>query len=335
MLRMTKRLVWVDRMRGLAILSVVVQHLTFYFQNEFIFHKLIGISNMALFFFISGFILETTAKITTLKESALFLLKKSSQLLLPFAVWTFFADKYFFQTEWAALSADSILSEIINPHLWFLPTLFCFSILFTINKFSIKGGGGRFSILFWGFIAVTLLLIWYRWGILKMSALYIIYFAAGTILSQNKSVDKLFQNQILATLALAIIVLCLPFWQSGATSMINISTKIAISFSVILIIYNLCTRLTWSKWWDKFILECGKFSLAIYVSHWCFLHIFDTKPTIVQNELLVFIPIFGFAILICLTCILFKKIVQLFPAADFLLFGEYKILNFNRTDKCK
>lgn len=336
---MTERLIWVDRMRGLAILSVVIQHLTYYFQNEFIFHKLIGISNMALFFFISGFILDTTAKINSPKESAVFLGKKSIQLLLPFAVWTFIVDNYFFRPEWSAISIDSIVAEFINPHLWFLPILFCFSILFIFYKSGIKmagkGGGGKVAILFWGLATVALFLLWYRWGILKMAALYIVYFAGGVIISRFNSIDKLFRNQILSTIALAVIFLVLPFWQSGATSITNIIIKMAVSFGVILIVYNLCTRLTWNKYWNDFILACGKYSLAIYVSHWAFLHIFDSKPTIVQNELVAFLPILGYAILICFTCILFKKLIHLFPAADLALFGEYKIIKFNRTDKCK
>lgn len=325
-------------MRGLAILSVVIQHLTYYFQNEFIFHKLIGISNMALFFFISGFILDTTAKITSPREGAIFLLKKSIQLLLPFIVWTFIVNNYFFRTEWPAISINGIIAEFANPHLWFLPTLFCLSVLFLFYKLSAKitkPGGGKFAILFWGLATVILSLLWYRWGILKMSALYIVYFAGGAIISRFGCIDKLFRNQILALLALAVIFLGLPFWQSGATSVTNIIIKMAISSSIILLVYNLCTRFTWNRYWNDFILGCGKYSLAIYVSHWVFLHIFDSKPTIVQNELLAFIPILGYAILICFVCILFKKIIQLFPAADFLLFGEYKILKFNHTDKCK
>ena len=37
-------------MCGLAILSVVIQHLTYSFQNEFVYYKIIGISNMGLSF---------------------------------------------------------------------------------------------------------------------------------------------------------------------------------------------------------------------------------------------------------------------------------------------
>ena len=57
-----QRLEWIDRMRGLAILSVVVQHLTYSFSNEFVYHKIIEISNMGLFFFISGYLMVITCK---------------------------------------------------------------------------------------------------------------------------------------------------------------------------------------------------------------------------------------------------------------------------------
>ena len=73
---MRERIAWIDRMRGIAIMSVVVQHLTGGLNNEFVYHKLIGISNMALFFFVSGYIIEQTSKIETIRDSIHFLKKK-------------------------------------------------------------------------------------------------------------------------------------------------------------------------------------------------------------------------------------------------------------------
>ena len=67
-----ERIPWIDRMRGLAILSVVIQHLSYNYVNvgEFVFMKLIGISNMAVFFFISGYIWDQTARINNLNNTS-------------------------------------------------------------------------------------------------------------------------------------------------------------------------------------------------------------------------------------------------------------------------
>lgn len=76
-----ERLHWIDRMRGLAILSVVIQHLVIYnTHNTYVFHHLIGISNMAVFFFISGYILNQTTWIVNAKETGLFILKKNGTI---------------------------------------------------------------------------------------------------------------------------------------------------------------------------------------------------------------------------------------------------------------
>lgn len=90
------RIEWIDRMRGLAILSVVIQHLTPNFCNEFVYYKLISISNMALFFFVSGYILNMTTKTETINDILLFLRKKTIQLLFPLIVYQLIVTQYFF-----------------------------------------------------------------------------------------------------------------------------------------------------------------------------------------------------------------------------------------------
>lgn len=69
-------------MRGIAIMSVVVQHLTGWLNNEFVYHKLISISNMAVFFFVSEYIIEQTSKIETIRDSILFLKKKNISVII-------------------------------------------------------------------------------------------------------------------------------------------------------------------------------------------------------------------------------------------------------------
>lgn len=138
----TNRIEWIDRMRGLAIFSVVVQHLAYGFlcNKTWMFHKLIGISNMAVFFFISGYILTRTMRVETAKDGCNFIWKKVVQLLLPFAAWDFIAYRYFFTDHWSIITGNDLWMGIAEPHLWFLLVLFIFACILLINRLLFRGG---------------------------------------------------------------------------------------------------------------------------------------------------------------------------------------------------
>lgn len=140
-----QRIQWIDRMRGLAILSVVVQHLTNYMDNSFVYAKLIGISNMAVFFFVSGYILEKTAHIESYGDAMRFLRKKTIQLALPLIVWQLVCYRYFFSTDWQPLGIADVLSVFTQPKLWFLLTLYGYMFAFVayrlVCRIKIASGG--------------------------------------------------------------------------------------------------------------------------------------------------------------------------------------------------
>ena len=164
--------------------------------------------------------------------------------------------------------------------------------------------------------------MWRKFGLFKLETLYFIYFALGTVVAGAKWVEeKGLSNSIVSALSFVVILLLTDFWVSGHTSVLNIVIKVIVSCGVIVVTYLSCTRLSWNRYFDSFIQECGRFSLAIYVMHWIFLHV-GTGIDIPQNELLAFIPVFVYAIIICQVCILLKKIVALSPFMDFVLFGN-------------
>lgn len=173
-----------------------------------------------------------------------------------------------------------------------------------------------------GLYIFTLFFIWYKFGLFKLSTLYIIYFAAGTLMANSNLMEKIFTNQMVSTLSLLCVFLLMAFWTPGETSLIKIIIRIAVSFSVISITYFLCTKLSWNKYWDSLIVSFGKYSLGIYVMHWTFLNIWETKPLIVQNELIGFAPLLLYAILICIVCILFMKIISYSSILNSILFGN-------------
>lgn len=200
---MVARIEWIDRMRGLAILSVVVQHSVNNVTNNYVFHHMIGIANMGVFFFISGYVLNLTAHIGTTKEGMHFIAKKAIQLMLPFFIWPLVVNRYFFQKDWQMLSIEDVVNEITDPHLWFLLTLFGYCIVFAIGKRMLTGK----SVLFW-LLAVAAMFGQFKFtGSLKLGTLYMIYFAAGVVIGDSNRIDKIFSNRIVS--ALALLAFCL------------------------------------------------------------------------------------------------------------------------------
>lgn len=322
------RIVWIDRMRGIAILSVVIQHMTYSFGNDFIYHKLISISNMGVFFFISGYIMNETTRISTLSEALPFMKKKAIQLLLPLVTWCLIVRKYFFEDialwQWATLEELFVFWQ--KPQLWFLLTLYGFSILFAVYRMVVKrSGGGGFCILYWLLANIISLGIWKMTDDFYNLTMYMPFFTLGVIVSSYNLLGIL-QRRWLIDASLLVILLLTMSWHSGQTSFQNIIIKIIVTMGMICLLYNIC-QLNWNKYVNGFLIKCGIYSLAIYCAHWPFNIITDitiSKPTIVQNELVAFTITLCAAAISCYTCICFKQIVSRSHIMDLLLFGSMK-----------
>jgi len=83
----TKRLEYIDQLKGIAMLLVVTGHIIVFcglgYENTFIRH--ITMMNMPLFYFLNGLVLKDTQGIN--KGTVKFLLSKAQQLLIPFIIW--------------------------------------------------------------------------------------------------------------------------------------------------------------------------------------------------------------------------------------------------------
>ena len=307
-------------MRGLAILSVVIQHFTFNFDNQFVYHRLIGISNMALFFFVSGYILCKTTNLSSINDVLFFLRKKTIQLLLPLIVYQLLVVPYFFNAMPIVPNWQFIADIFFAPKLWFLLTLYGYMFAFAIYNALLKNKSGWVKIAWWIFIDIVLAVLWKYTGEFQLSVLYLPYFAAGVLFASGMC-SRLMSSCIVSAVCLFIVCFITCFWSSGHTSLPNILIKIIVSLSVIQLTYNICLKMHWCVLFDKFIKESSINSLAIYIIHWTFLPLFLVKPVLPQNELFAFLICTLSAVVISSACILLKRIVALFPIADLLLFG--------------
>lgn len=155
--------------------------------------------------------------------------------------------------------------------------------------------------------------------------MYLLPFLFGLSAKRISKIEAWMMNPNIITVAFVVIFLCLDWWTSGAGNMKNNMLKLTVSFSTIVILYNVCLRLEWNKYVDTYIRRCGIYSLAIYCAHWSFTHILcNPLSKFTSNELLAFVLTAIFAILNIETCILFKRMIAFSPVLDLLFFGNRK-----------
>lgn len=127
------RLDYIDKLRGFAILLVVLGHLYLPYTKEGALHpvaEMIYSFHMPLFFFISGYLCEITHKIDR-NGSIAFIKKKSVALIVPYLFWLIGGNLIFFHGH---IQSVEDLFELFcffpNLHYWFMPVLFIMMILY-------------------------------------------------------------------------------------------------------------------------------------------------------------------------------------------------------------
>lgn len=317
------RIEWVDRMRGIAILSVVIQHLTMLFPycNSLIYLKLISACNMGVFFFVSGYIINKTSNINNIYLCFSFIRKKFLQLIIPLLFWGILTH-YLFAKDVYHISFQDLYSQWEKPHLWYLLTLFGYTLPFSFYKLVFYKRSLLCKIIFWLLYNALILILWKFTGDFKFSAMYLLSFAFGVLISEYKKLELYLNNKWLATIAITFILLFTNLFSSGAMSIFNSFIKLSLTFSSIILIYQLC-NIKWRQKIDIYITKCGIYSIAIYAVHWYFLNIkFFAKYIDTNNELIIFLITSIIAIIISQICIYTKMIISKCYIFDSLMFGS-------------
>lgn len=84
----SERIMWIDALRGFAILLVVVGHILLmrYWPDGDLVKKYIYSFHMPLFMLISGFFAKKTLKFISFRAMGDYLKRKAFQLMMPFCV---------------------------------------------------------------------------------------------------------------------------------------------------------------------------------------------------------------------------------------------------------
>ena len=126
---MKKRVAFIDIARAFAIILVILGHISFANQD---INKWIYAFHMPLFFMISGMVAKESYD--NKGDGKLFLIKKISQLIIPYIIWALLYSTLSFKNLAKVLygSHQMLQSAKSLSSLWYLPTLFLVVLIYFV-----------------------------------------------------------------------------------------------------------------------------------------------------------------------------------------------------------
>lgn len=208
----TKRLPYLDSIKGVLIILVVIGHAIQFcmpdYEQNFCF-RFIYSFHMPLFFFVSGYLANRGFYNSSVIG------KRAYQLLIPFIVWAFLAP--LLQT--GSIDVDKGLQTLIYPDkgLWFLYNLFIYSAIFNIaeflkEKFKIK------HIVTVGIVVVLLYCLMFLFHTkfnCSQLCYHIIFYGIGYYYKQLQSTCVKYNSHIFNCLFGVVFALTVPFWTTN------------------------------------------------------------------------------------------------------------------------
>lgn len=312
------RLEYIDNLKGFAIFTVIIGHLTERIYGCEGFNSFIYSFHMALFFFLSGY----TNKINsfTIRESFLFIRKRCRTLLLPYISFSLLGIIIHGYT-----SAYSYFIEEARMGLWFLPTLFIMCLLLCIISIISKMDTKRL-ICIAIIIQVILLLCKYCCSstviqllLIRHLTTYWIFFTLG-IIFREKAINL--SERIGASFFSIFIIGWFLSYNSGISNeVIRQLIRLLGTLSFIYLFKNkeLMPKLFFFNYY-------GKHTLAIYILHYYFLEgIKSSLSTIeINSPLLLIILLCILSYIIAKLCLIIQSILTANTYLSYIMLGIKK-----------
>lgn len=198
---MNNRILYVDALKAVSMLAVIISHVFIRFENGNCMLSFITAWDLPIFFMASGFF---TKNISQLRFKTL-CIKKSITLLFPYISFVFISS--FFR------GLDTLSVYFMNDGkggLWFLPVLFVmFLLLYMISKISNTNSnyGNILSIIGGVLIAVIMLVLyltmptsWIGPSSILSFVVYWPYFFIGHVFAKINKYELMFVNERVASI---------------------------------------------------------------------------------------------------------------------------------------
>lgn len=335
---MNKRLGYFDAMKGFGILSVIYVHLFTMgmrageYTSSII--PFIQLYFMPLFFFVSGYFSAKIGNIQKVAELKPIVLKKTRNLLVPTIVMFTLCVLYF------RMNIVDYIIDSFKGGYWFTYVLFCISILYAVltivlKPFSKSGGVHLLIVLCLHYLSrhINVFDPIIKATSFDFIAAYYFYFYMGVLLRKyEENIGCCINNKYVLTVSLIIGVL--PVLYDVPWYVKNVCRLILV-YDILVVFRYYSSYFESQNVFAKGLRLIGRNTLEIYFLHYFFLfriYGVDGLLTTLSNdycfrghscsslvELAIICPI---AIGIAYVCIFVKKLIQPFPFAKQLCFGN-------------
>lgn len=326
---MIKRIDYIDEIRCIAILLVVMGHIIQFngiTTNNPIFEFIYSF-HMPLFFAVSGYITQKVTYIRNIKQYISFVKKKCISLIIPLLTWSLIVDRFFFTEKWKILNWVDIQNVIISPGLWFLKVLFVILCLYGIfnwiNKKIRINPTINFLISIIPVIILSLFLIYLNLMEINL-IMFSFAFYLGVILSQYTIIEQFCLKTITYSVALVIFMILSTHWAFNG-NYIDDAFKFIISSAAFVSLLNFFTRIELPIFIKHTLQLFGKYSLAIYVIQFYLCRFSSQQMGINENTInpiILFIITTIIAIPICYICVAIAKMIETNKLLNFLMLGK-------------
>jgi fucose 4-O-acetylase-like acetyltransferase len=331
---MKERLLYIDRLRGMTIVGVVIGH---FMQTNTVegvngtVWNMISSFKMTLFMFLCGYIAQRTTRTTIFNNYTGYILKKGRTLLLPCFFWPLVVSPFFFASA-LDYNFKNIFLNIINEggNGWFLYILFFLSLIFSaffyvstkvnkLNKILVDCaiGGVQLGIL-------IVLSLFHLFPLINVLILYYAFYFLGVIIAKYEVFQKIMLHHLTFTVALVVFMVTIGWFKFGDSTALNRLIKMIISLSSLVIFYFVARQAVFNKTIDSYLMYWGKNSIVIYLTHFSFVYTF-LMPAIylpALNPVLLLLVSTVVSVVIVICCMGVYSVVRLSPVLNLLLYGH-------------
>lgn len=318
---MKDRIEYIDKLKGLAIILVVMGHIAEKSMNITTspFNVFYSSFHMPLFMFLSGIFAFKSFKDWNINEIYSFIKKKTLRILLPFVTIGGMCSLFFCGN----------LTDVytgVNLGYWFLPALF-YCMLYGLIVYWVTNAIGKSDKIYWvlsmHLFLWMLLMVAYQLDFLVYIpySLYAIkmypFFCMGTFFDKyEKFKNKVIFSNYLYTISIVAYIILLIYGKE-----IPIKLNYTGVFSIIILVHLFANHNSYIPQKMSFV---GKYSLEIYIFHWFFL------PTLSAMGNWLSLQSIGaeqnFIIMLCITLIIAIPIIFVCIILSYIIRGS-KLLN--------
>ncbi len=328
------RLNWIDYIKGIAIILVVLGHLD-YTPDNIALKNCIYSLHMPMFFVLAGCTAQLSINNKSVKQ---FIANKFQTLLIPYTFWNFIILPF--------SNGDSIINydfyerfEIFitgrgnnGGMFWFLVCLLALQVIFSIYTILERKGINKLSLFTFLTISYTAIIFTHKtWGdngnglgIATQLYFYFIPFWFGICLIKHKHLYNFFTNKY----TLTFFILLLFYITNIRTDFNNMSTiarMTGIGTTCILIKLFSTPSLSISKPIMLQLSNIGKYSLAIYIFSYIWtnnIHLNNISALQGITATPIFFLYLPLSIGICYFSMTLEKIINISPSLSFLMLGK-------------